>query len=113
MISWPHTPTALPADTRWQIQIREALDSSSGGTGSEVIPHSEGRTARLADGEEGLVYTPPVPPETIGTWTWNASATTLIPTSGIWKINLRASDPDHTIRGNSQGFFVMDLVPNL
>jgi hypothetical protein len=110
-ISWANTPSELPADTRWQIQIRQVLDAVSGGTGSEIIPHTDARTARLADGEGGLVYTPGTQ-GTAGTWTWTGTQNTLIPTSGVWRINLRATDADNTIRGNSQAFFVTDQVAN-
>lgn len=101
-LSWVHTPSALPADTRWQIRLREVVSS-----GTDHVQHSEVRTQRLADGEAGLSYD-----SGTGRWTWVVPPEFQIPSTGIWKFNVRVSDPANTVRGLGQGVVMVDQVAN-
>ena len=99
---WNHTPTAAPADTRWQIRLREVLTAEN-----DHVSHSEIRTLRLADGVGGLSYN-----DVTQQWSWTVPPEFHIPEgTGIWKFNLRVTNQNNSIRGNSQGVVMTNPVP--
>ncbi|MFV2054905.1 MAG: hypothetical protein ACC707_00495 [Thiohalomonadales bacterium] len=97
-ITWLDT-TADPRSVNWIVRIRK-MDDLTG----QPIKHSEVRSARMkAGGKEGLTLSD-------GVWSWTVTDDFALPKflSGIYKINLRVSNAEGSLTGQSEGVFVIE-----
>ena len=100
-ITWPNT--IVDTNVHWRLRLRKV------NTSGIAVKYSEIRTPRM---QAGAVGGPTLNMDST-TWSWTVPNEFVLPNSGIYKLNLRASNADHSLAGQSQSVFITRDISNV